>query len=52
MNIFGNQLPTSTLTTLLFVALAIFAVIFDRMWRKLSFGHPAFFLPNDHLTPG
>ena len=43
MNAFGDNLPATTASTILFVALAVFAILYDRMWKKLSPGDPAVF---------
>ena len=41
MNSFGNNLPGTTASTLLLVGLAIFAIVYDKMWKKLPFDHLA-----------
>ena len=41
MNTFGNNLPLTPVTLILLVALAIFAIIFDQMWKKLPPEHLA-----------
>ncbi len=41
MNAFGNNLPFTTAGTILFAALAVFAILYDRMWKKLPDGDPA-----------
>jgi len=41
MNTFGNNLPGTTISRGLLVALAVFAILFDRMWQKLPSDHPA-----------
>jgi len=41
MNTFGNQFSRTTTGTFLFVALVIFAIVFDRMWEKLPENSPA-----------
>jgi membrane protease YdiL (CAAX protease family) len=41
MNTFGNNLPGTPITQYFLVALAVFAFLFDRMWKKL---------PSDHLA--
>lgn len=41
MNTFGNNLPFTPITQYLLVALALFSIIFDRMWKKLPPDHPA-----------
>lgn len=35
MNAFGNNLPFTTASVVLYVALAVFAILYDRMWKKL-----------------
>jgi uncharacterized protein len=40
-NTFETLLPVPTITTVLSVALAVFAIIHDRMWMKLPSDHPA-----------
>ena len=41
MNTFGNNLGTGDFSNYLFIGLAIFAIVFDRMWKKLPADHPA-----------
>lgn len=41
MNSFGNFLPGTTASTILLVCLAIFAIVYDKMWKKLPPDHPA-----------
>ena len=41
MNTFGDNLPPTPIATWLFVALAVFAIVYDRMWKKLPPDHPA-----------
>ncbi len=41
MNAFGNYLPVTTITTGLLAALAVFAIFYDRMWKKLPADLPA-----------
>lgn len=41
MNTFGNLLPSYSVTKVLFVILALFAVVHDRMWKKLPQEHQA-----------
>jgi membrane protease YdiL (CAAX protease family) len=41
INSFGNNLPGTTASTVLLVALAIFAIVYDKMWKKLPFDHLA-----------
>jgi uncharacterized protein len=35
MNAFGNNLPFTTASVILYAALAVFAILSDRMWKKL-----------------
>jgi len=41
MNAFGNNLPFTTASVVLYVALAVFAIFSDRMWKKLPSDDPA-----------
>ena len=41
MNTFGDNLPSTLITQCLLVALAVFAIYYDRMWKRL---------PSDHLA--
>jgi len=41
MNAFGNNLPFTTASVILYVALAVFAILYDRMWKKLPTDDPA-----------
>ena len=41
MNTFGNNFPVTPITTVLLAALAVFAIVYDRMWKKLPSGDPA-----------
>lgn len=41
MNTFGNHFPVTPITLGLFAALAIFAIIYDKMWEKLPSDNPA-----------
>lgn len=41
MNTFGNNLGGGEYSQYLFIGLAIFAIVFDRMWKKLPSDHPA-----------
>ncbi|MCK4898294.1 MAG: hypothetical protein KAS38_05935 [Anaerolineales bacterium] len=41
MNTFGNQFSGLTISGILFIGLAIFAFVSDRMWEKLPSDHPA-----------
>jgi len=43
MNTFGNNFPRTTISESLFIGLAIFAFLSDRMWRKLPSDHPAIY---------
>jgi len=41
INTFETLLPFPTITTILSEALAVFAILYDRMWKKLPSDHPA-----------
>jgi membrane protease YdiL (CAAX protease family) len=41
MNTFGNMISFTPAARVLIVALTIFAIFFDRMWKKLPEDHPA-----------
>jgi membrane protease YdiL (CAAX protease family) len=41
MNVFGDNLPATPIATWLFLTLAVFAIVYDRMWKKLPPDHPA-----------
>jgi len=41
MNPLMGVLPTTTVGTVLLVLFAMFAVIYDRMWRRLPVDNPA-----------
>ncbi|HEY5731317.1 MAG TPA: type II CAAX endopeptidase family protein [Anaerolineales bacterium] len=41
MNTFGDHFPVTPITLGLFAALAIFAIIYDKMWKKLPSDNPA-----------
>ena len=41
MNAFGNQFSVTTASVVLFIILAVVAVVSDRMWKRLSPNHPA-----------
>jgi hypothetical protein len=41
MNTFGNNLGGWRLSGYIFIGLALFAIVFDRMWKKLPADHPA-----------
>jgi hypothetical protein len=41
MNTFEINIPNSHITLYLLVALVIFAILFDQMWKKLPSDHPA-----------
>lgn len=38
MNTFGNHFPLTAASTVLLAALAVFAIVYDRMWQKLPAG--------------
>ena len=41
MNVFGNQFSMTTAAKVLLIGLTIFAIVSDRMWKKLPSDHPA-----------
>jgi membrane protease YdiL (CAAX protease family) len=41
MNAFGNNLPFTTASMILYAALAVFAIVSERMWKKLPADNPA-----------
>jgi membrane protease YdiL (CAAX protease family) len=41
MNTFGNHFPVTPVCTILLAGLAIFAILYDRMWKKLLPENPA-----------
>jgi len=41
MNAFGNSFSPAPVTKVLFIVLAILAIVSDRMWKKLPSNHPA-----------
>ena len=43
MNAFGNQFSINLVSRILIIGLAIFAIVSDRMWKKLPSDHPAVF---------
>ena len=43
MNAFGNQFSMNLVSRILIIGLAIFAIVSDRMWKKLPSDHPAVF---------
>ena len=47
MNAFGDQFSVNTASIALFIGLAIFAIVYDRMWKKLPSCNPVNF-----QTPG
>jgi membrane protease YdiL (CAAX protease family) len=47
MNAFGNNLPFTTASVILYVALAVFAILYDRMWKKLPMDDPAVYQDAD-----
>ena len=46
MNTFGNMITNTPVSRILLVALAVFVVVTDRMWRKLPIDHPAVIDPS------
>jgi membrane protease YdiL (CAAX protease family) len=45
MNAFGNQFSSTPISTVLFISVMIFAIVSDRMWKKLPSDHPAVIQP-------
>jgi hypothetical protein len=43
MNAFGNPFSPNPVSTVLFITLTIFAIVYDRMWKKLPSNHPALY---------
>lgn len=41
MNAFGNSFSNTTASGVLFIAVLIFVIVSDRMWKKLPSNHPA-----------
>jgi membrane protease YdiL (CAAX protease family) len=41
MNVLGTALPATSAGSVLLVLFAIFAILYDRMWKKLPKNHPA-----------
>jgi membrane protease YdiL (CAAX protease family) len=41
MNAFGNPFSMTPISKVLFIALVLFVIVYDRMWKKLPFAHPA-----------
>jgi len=41
MNAFGNLFSSTAVSKVLFIALLIFVIVYDRMWKKLPSSHPA-----------
>ena len=41
MNTFGNAFAITPLANVLFIGLAVLAIVSDRMWEKLPADHPA-----------
>jgi len=41
MNAIGNNLPFTPVSVILYVALAVFVIFYDRMWKKLPTDDPA-----------
>ena len=59
MNSFGDYLVATPITTFIFIALAAFAIVHDRMWKKLPPDDPAVYpspqigtQPEKESTPG
>ncbi len=45
MNTFGNNLGGSDLSGYIFIGLALFAIVYDKMWKRLPAEHPAVYSP-------
>jgi membrane protease YdiL (CAAX protease family) len=52
MNAFGNQFSSTPISTVLFISVMIFAIVSDRMWKKLPSDHPAVYQSPVSLEPG
>lgn len=44
INTFESLFPVVPITTALMVGVAVFAIIYDRMWKKLPYDHPAVYI--------
>lgn len=51
MNTFGNNLGSGEYSIYIFIGLAIFAIVFDRMWKKLPSDHPAVYKQPKQAAP-
>ncbi len=51
MNVLGTALPMTSAVSVLLVLLAVFAVLYDRMWKKLPKDHPAAYQESDIVSP-
>ena len=51
MNTFGNNLGAGEYSQYLFIGLAVFAIVFDRMWKKLPSDHPAVHQSSEQASP-
>jgi hypothetical protein len=51
MNAFGNPFPPNTVSTVLFITLTIFAIVYDRMWKILPSNHQAAYQSPARLKP-
>ena len=50
MNAFGNQFSITTAGNVVFIALVIFVIVYDRMWEKLPPDHPAVYGSPEHAA--
>jgi len=50
MNAFGNQFSIITAGNVLFLGLTIHAIVYDRMWEKLPFDHPAVYRESEMIN--
>jgi membrane protease YdiL (CAAX protease family) len=51
MNAFGNPFSPNPVSMVLFITLMIFAIVSDRMWKKLPSDHPAVYQSPTRLEP-
>jgi membrane protease YdiL (CAAX protease family) len=48
MNAFGNQFSITTAGNVMFIALVVFVIVYDKMWKKLPSDHPAVYRSPEH----
>ncbi len=51
MNAFGNSFTQTTISKVLFIVLTIFAIVYDRMWKKLPSDHPSVYQSPARIEP-